>query len=238
MQQDSNDNKNQISNLPKKERTIGISKNIGQIANEKAALDVDSVFATDTKAASVNTNNIPIRGSGQAGNVVSKLVGNNYGKGNKGTGTGGAGSSVSIGQLKGNSSGGAMGHGDAGLIPSKGLEINSNSDGNGGHDILVEGGLDSDIIASIIKRYLPQIQNCYEQQLVVNQGLSGKVTVAFTIGPDGSVKNQSVAESSLNNRPTEKCILDKIHEWKFPRPRGGGTVGVKYPFLLMSSRSR
>ena len=31
--------------------------------------------------------------------------------------------------------------------------------------------------------------------------------------------------------------FSKIMGWKFPKPRGGGTVGVKYPFLLMSTSS-
>lgn len=228
----------QTAGFSKKEKTIGVSKNIGQRSSNKTGLDIDSVFATNTKNSDTKDVNLPIQGTGHSGNVVSKLVGNNYGKGTKGTGASGGGGSVGLGQLKGNSVGGGMGHGDSGLIPSKGLEINSNSSGNGGNDILVVGGLDSDIIAAIIKRYLPQIQNCYEQQLVISPTLRGKVTVAFTIGPDGSVKNQSIAESSLRNQPTEKCILERIHEWKFPRPRGGGTVGVKYPFLLMSNRAR
>jgi hypothetical protein len=230
--------KNQTASIPQKERTIGINKNNGQISSRKSKLDIDSVFATNTKSADIKDQKIPSQGPGQSGNVVSKLVGDNFGKGTKGIGTGGGGSSVGIGALKGNATGGGMGHGDSGLIPSKGLEINSNSPGKGGNDIIVVGGLDSDIIASIIKRYLPQIQNCYEQQLILNPALKGKVTVAFTIGPDGSVKNPLISESSLRNQPTEKCMLDKIQDWKFPRPRGGGTVGVKYPFLLMSNRAR
>lgn len=229
--------KNLVSTVSKNERTIGLNKTKGQISGKKSQFDIDSVFATNTKAANINDKNIPSQGPGDSGNLVSKLVGTNYGKGTQGIGTGGGGTSVGIGALKGNSTGGGMGHGDAGLIPSKGLELNSNSPGNGGSDIVVIGGLDSDIIASIIKRYLPQIQNCYEQQLVVNPSLKGKVTVAFTIGPDGSVKNPTVTESSLRNQPTEKCMLDKIQNWKFPKPRGGGTVGVKYPFLLMSNRA-
>jgi pSer/pThr/pTyr-binding forkhead associated (FHA) protein len=237
-QSNTSHDKNPLTTNPKIERTIGITKNPGLISSKKSGLDIDSVFATNTKSTSTNDNNIPTQGPVKTGNIISKLVGNNYGKSSKGVGTGGGGKSVGIGQLKGNRSAGGMGHGDSGLIPSKGLEINSNSQGNGGSDILVVGGLDSDIIAGIIKRYLPQIQNCYEQQLVISPSLNGKVTVAFIIGPDGSVKNQSIAESSLNNQPTEKCMLDKIRDWKFPKPRGGGTVGVKYPLLLMSSRAR
>jgi hypothetical protein len=229
--------KTPVSRISKNERTIGFNKEQGIWSGKKSKFDIDSVFATNTKAANINQKNIPTQGPGDYGNVVSKLVGTNIGKGIKGTGNGGGGTSVDIGALKGNSTGGGMGHGDTGLIPSKGIEVNSNSPGDGGTDIMVIGGLDSDIIAAIIRRYLPQIQNCYEQQLVIHPALKGKVTAAFTIGPDGSVKNPTVAESSLRNQPTEKCIIDKIQNWKFPKPRGGGTVGVKYPFLLMSNRA-
>jgi TonB family protein len=233
-----NNKKIQTASLPQKEKTIGLNKNKGQISNQKSKLDIDSVFATNTKSGELNYKAVPTQNSGQAGSAVSKLVGESFGKGIKGTGSGGGGSSVGIGALKGNATGGGMGHGNSGFIPTRGLEINSNSPGDGGNDFVIIGGLDSDIISAIIKRYLPQIQNCYEQQLVISPALQGKVTVAFTIGPDGSVKNPTISESSLRNQPTERCMLDKIQDWKFPKPRGGGTVGVKYPFLLMSNRAR
>src|SRR5690606_9522622 len=102
-------------------------------------------------------------------------------------------------------------------------------------EVIILGGLDPDVIAAIIKRYLSQIRNCYEQQLVTHPNLKGKVAVSFVIGGDGTVRKADIAETTLNNAATESCILSKIRTWKFPKPLGGGSVGVKYPFLLMSN---
>ena len=33
----------------------------------------------------------------------------------------------------------------------------------------------------------------------------------------------------------ERCITGKIKNWAFPRPRGGGTVEVRYPFILTTT---
>lgn len=165
------------------------------------------------------------------GNTVSAIANGSFARGSKGLGAGGGGQSVGIGQLKGLSTGGGMGAGDYGLAPSKGREVEVAQT----QDIEIMGGLDPDVIAAIIKRYLPQVRHCYEQHLSQNPNLKGKVKVAFTIGPQGNVADSSVVESTLKHAATEACIIAKTRTWQFPKPRGGGTVGVRYPFLLMSN---
>ncbi len=168
------------------------------------------------------------------GNSASAIADGGFARGNKGQGSGGGGESVGIGALKGTGMGGGMGAGDYGLAPSKGTEIRIPDE----EEIEIMGGLDPDVIARIIKRYLPQIQYCYEKQLVSKPHLKGKVAVSFTITADGGVSKEKVIESTLKDTPTESCILAKVKTWKFPKPNGGGTVGVSYPFILMSNNSK
>jgi outer membrane biosynthesis protein TonB len=197
-------------------------------------VDLDAAFSAGPKARKSKALPGPATPSAMdaAGNTVAALTeGGSFARGRKGAGGGGGGRSVGIGSLTGNSTGGGMGAGDYGLIKTKGKEIRNIES----EELVILGGLDRDIIAAIIRRYLPQIQHCYEQQLVHDPKLKGKVTVAFTIAGTGSVQSADVAESSLRSPPTEKCMLGKIMGWKFPKPRGGGTVGVRYPFLLMSN---
>lgn len=192
-------------------------------------IDLDSAFVSSTNTK--KPTKVAVVGKSSNGNTAAALANGNFARGNKGLGSGGGGKSVGIGELKGYDTGGGMGSGDYGLNPSKGREIEVQDT----EEIVILGGLDPDIINAVIRRYLPQIQHCYEQQLALNSKLKGKVRVSFVISGDGSVKKAQVVESSLRNLPTENCIAKKILGWKFPKPRGGGTVGVKYPFLLMSS---
>ena len=170
-------------------------------------------------------------GNPSSGNTASALTEGGFASGTKGLGAGGGGQSVGVGALQGQSTGGGMGAGDHGLSPSKGQEIKVPAL----QEVVVLGGLDPDVIAAIIRRYLPQIQYCYEQQLSQKPNLKGKVSVAFTINGKGGVNAPKIASSSLKDSATHRCILKKVKNWKFPKPRGGGTVGVKYPFLLMST---
>ncbi len=96
----------------------------------------------------------------------------------------------------------------------------------------IEGGLDRDAIAEVIKRNIGQIRYCYERQLSSNPDLYGKVLVKFVIGADGILGSQKIDNSTLKSDMVEGCILRRMAGWKFPLPKGGTQVRVSYPFLF------
>ncbi|MBL7663491.1 MAG: FHA domain-containing protein [Bacteriovoracaceae bacterium] len=196
-------------------------------------VNLDNAFAKAAPSAVSNTDAI-LSNTKADGNSASAIADGGFARGNKGLGSGGGGESVGIGALKGQGIGGGMGAGDYGLNPSKGTEIRIPDE----EEIEIVGGLDPEVIAKIIKRYLPQIQYCYEQQLVAKPYIKGKVAIAFTITAEGAVAVPKITESTLKDSPTEACIVDKVKDWKFPKPKGGGTVGVNYPFILMSNNAK
>lgn len=100
----------------------------------------------------------------------------------------------------------------------------------------IDGGLDKEAIARVIRSQLGQIRYCYERQLSASPDLYGKILVKFTIGAAGAVVAQAIGNTSLNNAMVEGCILRRIAEWQFPLPRGGTNVLVTYPFLFKSTR--
>jgi outer membrane biosynthesis protein TonB len=101
-------------------------------------------------------------------------------------------------------------------------------------EILLDGGLDREVIAAYIRSKLGQIRYCYERQLASNSDLHGKVMVKFTIGSTGKVVAKRVASTTMKNAIVEGCILRRIATWKFPTPKGGTEVDVSYPFLFKS----
>lgn len=99
----------------------------------------------------------------------------------------------------------------------------------------VVGGLDKEEIAKTIRSQLGEIRYCYERQLSANPDLYGKVMVKFTIGAEGKVVSQKIGSTTLSNALVEGCILRRVSSWKFPKPAGGTSVVVSYPFLLKST---
>ncbi len=99
-------------------------------------------------------------------------------------------------------------------------------------DAVVDSGLDRSQIQATIMRYLSQVRACYEEGLKRNQALIGQVTMNFEVNGGGNINFARVQRSSLNDRPVEECISQKMMNWKFPQPRGGVNVKVSYPFML------
>lgn len=100
----------------------------------------------------------------------------------------------------------------------------------------IEGGLDKDVIARVINSQLGEIRYCYERQLAAEPDIYGKVVIRFSIDAGGVVATQRVGSTSLRSAIVEGCILRRIASWKFPKPKGGTTVLVTYPFLFKSTQ--
>lgn len=99
-------------------------------------------------------------------------------------------------------------------------------------EAFVEGGLDRNEISAVIQRHLSEVRFCYEQGLQNKPKLSGRVAIRFMIGAKGLVTLAQVDQTSLGHAPVEGCIRDRLKTWNFPRPEGGVTVKVTYPFIL------
>jgi TonB family protein len=54
----------------------------------------------------------------------------------------------------------------------------------------------------------------------------------FKISGTGSVASADVKESSLSDARLDDCVLRRLMGWKFPKPNGGVTVAVSYPFVF------
>jgi hypothetical protein len=133
--------------------------------------------------------------------------------------------------------GGAGGYGDSLVGSGTGAGV---GDGNGkalsslalGDDMVLDGGLDPSVIKATIGKYLNQIRACYELGLRKNPGLTGQVTMSFEVAGTGRLNFAKVHQSTLGDEQVTECISQKMVTWQFPKPLGGVSVKVKYPFLL------
>jgi len=97
-------------------------------------------------------------------------------------------------------------------------------------DANVRGSLDKEIIRRIVRRHINEVRYCYDQALAAHPSLEGRVVTQFTIAPTGRVLASVLASSTLGAPAVERCVVEAVHRWEFPEPKGGGLVIVSYPF--------
>ncbi len=98
---------------------------------------------------------------------------------------------------------------------------------------VTKGKLDKDVIRRVIRRKLPRIRYCYEKALLKQPTLAGTVRATFVISPSGTVTQ---AEVKGFDALVDACIATTLRSMQFPKPRGGGSVTVRYPFTFAPSK--
>jgi hypothetical protein len=209
-------------------KTAAITSMISQLVSKKAVTSGEQAVAVGT----VGKQSIRASNGEFAKQDIASNIGNGSGIDAKAMGSAlaqaGSGGAKGLGGF----GKGGVGVGTAafGSVNGTGFSLNV-----GGDDAEAVGGLDKSLIAAVVQANIGQIKHCYERQLLVDSNLFGKVVAQWTIDKDGNVPQSSVKKTTLNSEPVEKCILGKIRNWQFPKPKGGGQVFVSYPFLFKST---
>jgi len=98
--------------------------------------------------------------------------------------------------------------------------------------VVVEGGLDRDIVRRIARAHINEVRYCYNQGLQRDPDLEGRVSVQFDVGANGRVATAIVQQSTLDDDDTAGCVARAVEGWKFPRPADAQAVTITYPFVL------
>lgn len=177
---------------------------------------------------------------GALGGVTGAQIGDAAGLGGLGTrgaGPGGGGlsmNSVGLGALgtqgRGGGGDGSYGQGVGSLGKKAERDINISA----GNPVIM-GSLDKELIRRVIEQHKAQIRYCYEKELVRTPGLFGKINMEWVITAEGTVRDSKAKESTMNNAEVDRCIASKIRTWIFPKPKGGGIVIVRYPFVFKTT---
>ena len=95
------------------------------------------------------------------------------------------------------------------------------------------GCLDKEVIRRVVRSHINEVRHCYNQGLVRDPNLEGRVAVQFRIDARGSVQSSFVGDSSIEDASVERCIANAVKRWRFPAAPGRmGSVIVTYPFVL------
>ena len=94
--------------------------------------------------------------------------------------------------------------------------------------------LDKTMVDTMIRRDISKIRYCYEDALVKEPKLEGRISIRFTIQSDGLIRNVGIGSSTMNSMAVEACLVHIFQEMYFANSMGG-TFVLSYPFLFSLS---
>ncbi len=100
---------------------------------------------------------------------------------------------------------------------------------------VLAGSCEREVIGKVIGKNARQVLACYEAELTRTPDLAGKLSVRFTIEPNGRVSDLEITESTMKNPAIERCVSSRIRRWRFPEPKGGGLCVVNYPWVFQQA---
>lgn len=92
------------------------------------------------------------------------------------------------------------------------------------------GGLSREAIRRVVTRNRAQIRHCYETALRNRPDLAGRVSIQWSIHPEGRVLGARIVSSELRDSGAESCMQQSVGRWQFPAAEGA--TMVSYPFIF------
>jgi len=86
-------------------------------------------------------------------------------------------------------------------------------------------------LLTVVRKYAPGIQYCYDNELKRAPGLGGKLLVSITVTAAGRVTDAAVVQDTVRSSELARCALAQIEAWKFP-PVESGVVTFQAPFVF------
>jgi len=86
-------------------------------------------------------------------------------------------------------------------------------------------------LLSVVRRYAPGIQYCYDNELKKHPGVRGKLVISLTVLANGRVSEAIAVEDRLGSPAVTACVLSQIRSWQFPAIPVGVTH-FKTPFVF------
>lgn len=227
----------------------GVAMHTGGAAAAAAARRAGILGILDSRAASPFSD---VFGRGLAlgdapENVLGNLIGNEVaesggvgGLGTTGSGAGGGGfGEKTLGEAGFATLGGAGPHGYGRASDIAGLRTHVTRPPAITPGICnVRGSLDKEIVRRVVRLHMNEVKYCYDKQLVKNAALEGRIAVQFVISPAGQVLSSVLQSTTMADLHVEKCVVDAVKRWEFPKPQGGGIVIVSYPFSFVAGSGR
>jgi hypothetical protein len=97
-------------------------------------------------------------------------------------------------------------------------------------------GLSTEDLLAVFRKNSYRVRACYDELLKRKPGSSGNVAVDLVVSPYGRVTKVSYRELTVGDDAFKSCATAQLKKWKFPKPRGGEPVPVKYPPFVFAPK--
>lgn len=94
------------------------------------------------------------------------------------------------------------------------------------------GVFDAQLATRLLRMRLSAMRACYERELRVDPGLTGRVTVTFTITPPGTVGEAHAGENTTGSATLALCVTSTVRRMRFDPGPTGGPVTYTYPLTF------
>lgn len=94
----------------------------------------------------------------------------------------------------------------------------------------VSGRLPPEVIQRIVRQNFGRMRACYQQALLRDPNLAGRISTRFLIGRDGSVAT-AASDGDIQDPVFRGCVANAFMRLSFPQPEGG-VVSVVYPIVF------
>ena len=221
------DTQSPVANLDKVEKPVGIQAALGGAKMH----DMASLFGTSAGLGDA-TDFMPETAEGDAFGTGAGFGAGLSGIGMAGGGGGGGGYGSGIGGIGGG--GGGDGSGSAKVKGPKKSGVKQKPKLT--MDAPKQGAFCKESnIRDVVQKRANALRNCYEQQLLANPDLAGKIIVFWKIGLDGKVTDASIKSSTMNNAKVESCLTQTVRRLRFDPPDGGICV-IEFPFVFAAAQ--
>ena len=92
-------------------------------------------------------------------------------------------------------------------------------------------------VLHVVRENVDLMLHCYDEEWILNNKLSGKVVLCWSIFLNGEVRQARVCCSTLQNKKVESCMVNELEQWQFVKP-DGGICQIKFPFTFGSTDNR
>ncbi|MFA5624837.1 MAG: AgmX/PglI C-terminal domain-containing protein [Bradymonadales bacterium] len=217
------DKKSDIANLGNIEKPVGIQAALGR--SQFAGKGMDSLFGSAV-------------GLGDASDQMAITAdGDAFGTG--------LGFGAGLGGMRGGGGGGGMGGGSIGSLAGGEAQKGAKIEGPTKRKTKIKPKLEltsaqasqfckESNIRDVVSKRANALRNCYEQQLLADPQLSGKIVMMWKIGLEGEVSQCSVKSTTMKNPKVEACLERTIKRLRFDKPDGGICV-IEFPFIFSAS---
>lgn len=90
------------------------------------------------------------------------------------------------------------------------------------------------LVRLVLVDHEPAFRHCWQRRLGIRPDLAGEVVLTFAIDDAGATRDVAIASSALDDARTERCLVARMAQVRFPELLGGETT-VRYPMRFARS---